>query len=231
LNACRQIKSQSISNLEKTNLFRQLFLYLILGVFYMEQNLSGKRIAILVTDGFEQVELTGPQKALQQAGATTVIVSSKAGQVQGFHHDAKGDSFTVDATFDDAQPEEFDAVLLPGGVMNADQIRMVPEAQAFVQAIDEQHKPLAVICHGAWLLISAGLVEGRTMTSWPSLEDDILNAGGTWVDQEAVVDQNWVSSRKPDDIAVFNTHLINLLGKSHQGNAIHRTKTGATTAA
>lgn len=184
----------------------------------MTQNLDGLRIAILLTDGFEQAELTGPQEALQQAGVKTEIISTKLGTVQGFNHDVKADAFKVDRTFADVNPEEFDAVLLPGGVMNADQIRMVPEARAFVQSIDASHKPLAVICHGAWLLVSAGLVDGRTVTSWPTLQDDIRNAGGTWVDQQVVVEQNWVSSRKPADIPAFNASLIAMLKSRPQAN-------------
>lgn len=184
----------------------------------MEQSLSGLHIAILLTDGFEQAELTGPQEALQQAGATTIIISTKPGTVQGFNHDEKADTFGVDRLFSEVDPQEFDGVLLPGGVMNADQIRMIPEARAFVQAIDAAHKPLAVICHGAWLLVSAGLLEGRTLTSWPTLQDDIRNAGGTWVDREVMVDQNWVSSRKPDDIPAFNASLIELFKDRFQGN-------------
>ncbi|GAC1411968.1 MAG: type 1 glutamine amidotransferase domain-containing protein [Burkholderiaceae bacterium] len=191
----------------------------------MEQTLSGLHIAILLTDGFEQAELTRPQDALQQAGAATSIISTKSGSVQGFNHDEKADTFGVDRLFSEASPEEFDGVLLPGGVMNADQIRMVPEARAFVRAIDASHKPIAVICHGAWLLVSAGIIKGRTLTSWPTLQDDIRNAGGTWVDQDVVLDQNWVSSRKPDDLPAFNAKLIELFESrfrgSPQGSAEH----------
>ncbi len=196
----------------------------------MNQNLNGTRVAILLTDGFEQAELTGPQEALQQAGAVTTIISSKPGKVQGFNHDEKADAFAVQATFDDADadPDRFDAVLLPGGVMNADQIRILPQAQAFVQAIDAAHKPLAVICHGAWLLISAGLVDGRSLTSWPTLQDDIRNAGGTWLDSEVVQDQNWVSSRKPADIPAFNEKLMDMLGSRFQANAQAGSQPGAS---
>lgn len=176
-----------------------------------EQSLGGLNIGILVTDGFEQVELTGPREALQNAGATTRIVSSQHGKVQGFNHDAKADQFDVDMTFDEAASENFDAVLLPGGALNSDQIRAIPAAQQIVQGMQEEGKPIAVICHGAWLLVSAGLVKGRTMTSWPTLQDDIRNAGGQWVDQEVVVDGNWVSSRKPDDIPAFNQAFLDLL--------------------
>ena len=177
----------------------------------MHPILTGKQIAILLTDGFEQEELTGPCQALQQAGATTVLIADKPGKVQGFNHDTKADQFDVEQLLADADPAAFDGVLLPGGVMNADTIRMIPQARAFVQAIDAANKPVAVICHGAWLLVSSGLVDGHTLTSWPSLQDDIQNAGGTWVDQEVVVDANWVSSRKPADIPAFNAELVELL--------------------
>ena len=176
-----------------------------------EQLLGGVAVAILVTDGFEQVELTGPREALENAGASTRIVSGRHGKVQGFNHDVKADQFDVDLTFDEAASEDFDAVLLPGGALNSDQIRIIPEAQRIVRAMQEDGKPIAVICHGAWLLVSAGLVKGRTMTSWPTLQDDIRNAGGHWVDQQVAVDGNLVSSRKPDDIAAFGQAMIDLL--------------------
>lgn len=193
----------------------------------MQTILNGKQIAILLTDGFEQAELTGPREALQQAGATTVLISDKPGKVQGFNHDTKADQFDVEQLFDDADPQAFDGVLLPGGVMNADQIRMIPQARAFVQAIDTANKPVAVICHGAWLLVSSGLVEGHTLTSWPSLQDDILNAGGQWVDQEVVVDGNWVSSRKPADIPAFNAKLVELLSRQSSVAAARSGQTAA----
>lgn len=176
--------------------------------------LAGKRVAILVTDLFEQVELTAPREALQQAGAQTVIVAPQAGEVQGANHDEKADRFPVQATLSEAYPGDYDAVLLPGGTMNADALRMQPEAQRFVKKMEDDGKPIAVICHGAWLLVSAGLVSGRTMTSWPSLADDIRNAGGEWVDREVVRDRNWVSSRKPDDIPAFNREMLSLFGET-----------------
>lgn len=185
----------------------------------MEHRLNGMNIAILVTNGFEQIELTGPRDALDEAGATTRIVSTQRGKVQGFHHDTKADQFGVDLTFDEADPEDFDAVLLPGGVYNADQLRMVPQAQQFVRQMQQQGKPIAVICHGAWLLVSAGLAHGRTLTSWPTLQDDIRNAGGNWIDQEVVVDKNIVSSRKPDDIPAFNDKMLELLTSRFEGSA------------
>lgn len=175
-------------------------------------NVSGKKVAVLVTDGFEQVELTGPQKALEAAGARVTILAPKAGAVQGFHHADKADSFQVDHTIADANAQDFDAVLLPGGVQNADALRVDEDARAFVQAIARLGKPIAVICHGGWLLIDAALVRGRTLTSWPSLKVDLTNAGAQWVDAEVHVDQNLISSRKPDDIPAFNAQLLQVLG-------------------
>lgn len=170
---------------------------------YNEINLSGRTVAFLAVDGFEQAELEEPLNALRDAGAAPKIISEKPGQIQGFHHDEKADLFRVDATFDQCQIGQFDAVVLPGGVVNADQIRMNPDAQRLVKEFDATGKPLAVICHGAWLLISSGLTTGRTLTSWPSLKDDLLNAGAHWIDQEVVTDRNWISSRNPADLPAF----------------------------
>ncbi|QHI96792.1 DJ-1/PfpI/YhbO family deglycase/protease [Xylophilus rhododendri] len=175
------------------------------------KNLSGKKVAILVTDGFEQAELTGPKQALEAAGATTQIVAPSAGKVQGFHHTDKGDSFTVDVTLDTAAPEEFDAVLLPGGVQNADALRTDEHARTFVQKIVRLQKPVAVICHGSWLLVDAELVRGKTLTSWPSLQVDLQNAGAIWVDEEVHVDGLLISSRKPDDIPAFSAKFKEVL--------------------
>lgn len=177
------------------------------------QVLSGLNIAILVTDGFEQVEFTEPKKALEQAGAITRVISEKHGKVQGFHHDKKGDQFDVDLPFDEADAQDFDAIVLPGGVFNSDQIRMIPGAQRIVKGVEEKGKPIAVICHGAWLLVSAGLVKGRTLTSWPSLQDDIRNAWAQWVDKEVVVDGTWVSSRKPSDLPEFCRKTIETIAE------------------
>jgi len=174
----------------------------------MNPKLQGMQVAILVTDGFEQAEFTKPKKALETEGTITKVASEKRGQVQGFNHDTKADSFKVDLTFDELDASSFDAVLLPGGVMNSDHIRLLPAAQNFVKTMQQQGKPIAVICHGAWLLVSSGLVSGRTLTSWPTLQDDIRNAGGKWVDRQVVSDGNWVSSRKPDDIPFFNEKFI-----------------------
>jgi protease I len=173
-----------------------------------------KRVAILVTDGFEQVELTGPREALEKAGATCVVIAPKRVDVQGFRHHEKGLKVPVDLELSTADPAEFDAVLLPGGVINADALRIEKKAQQFVQGIDRAGKPVLVICHGAWLLISAKLVKGHTITSWPTLEDDLRNAGADWVDREVVRDGNWVSSRKPDDLPAFNRESIRLLEES-----------------
>ncbi|MBU4611069.1 type 1 glutamine amidotransferase [Achromobacter sp. GG226] len=177
----------------------------------MTAPLQDRKVAILVTDNFEQVELTSPRQALERAGATVHIVSAKPGQVRGMHHDEKADSFPVDATFEDVDPTQYAGVVLPGGVFNSDAIRVEEGAQRFVQGIHEQGKPIAVICHGAWLLVSAGLVDGRQLTSYPTLQDDIRNAGGEWVDEEVVLDGNFISSRKPDDLPAFNAKLVEAL--------------------
>jgi len=173
--------------------------------------LSGLTAAILVDDLFEQVELTSPRQALEAAGVKTVLISPRPGPVRGMHHDRHADTFEVDVPLSQADPQAFDALVLPGGTFNADQLRMHEAAQRFVRAFDDAKKPIAVICHGAWVLVSAGLVEGRMLTSWPSLQDDIRNAGGTWLDREVVVDTNWVSSRQPDDLPAFNRELLKAL--------------------
>src|SRR3954471_3417195 len=174
----------------------------------MAQKLDGKKVAILVADGFEQVEMTKPRAALDEAGAQTSIVSPKSGQIQGMNHADKGDKFDVDITLDDARPEEFDALLIPGGLMNPDQLRSTPEAVEFTRHFFETGKPVAAICHGPWVLIDAGVVRGRKLTSWPAIKTDVRNAGGNWVDQEVVVDNGLVTSRKPDDIPAFNRKMI-----------------------
>lgn len=179
-------------------------------------DMAGRTIAILVDDGFEQVELTEPRDALERAGATLHIVSEKKGTVQGFHHDETGDQFEVAKTFDEVDATAYDAILLPGGAFNADEIRMSAGAQKIVQDANREGKPIAVICHGAWLLVSAGIVQGRTLTSWPTLQDDIRNAGGTWVDQEVVVDGNLISSRNPGDLPAFNRTLMETLSQRIQ---------------
>lgn len=177
----------------------------------MSNSLQGKRVAFLVTDGFEQVELTGPKQALEQAGARTEILSAKAGQVKGWNHDEPADDFPADRTFAQAKDEHYDAVVLPGGVMNSDTIRLDADAQHIVRLVNGQNRPIAVICHGGWLLISAELVKGKTLTSYMTLKDDLANAGAHWVDKPVVVDGNLISSRQPDDIEAFNTAIIEAL--------------------
>jgi protease I len=180
--------------------------------------LDGKKVAILVADGFEQVEMTKPREALEMEGARTVLVSPKKDKVQGFNHFDKGDSFPVDMALDKARPEDFDALVLPGGAHNPDILRTEPKAVEFASSFFEAGKPVAAICHGPWLLVEAGVVKGRTLTSWPSIQTDIKNAGGTWVDKEVVVDQGLVSSRKPDDIPAFNAKMIEEISEGiHQG--------------
>ena len=176
-----------------------------------QPSLNGTKVAILVTDDFEEVELIEPRKALEQAGASTKIVAPHTGTVQAMRHDEKSGTYPVDLTLDQANPDDFYAVLLPGGALNADALRLQPKAQAFVRRIDEQAKPIAVICHAPWLLVSAGLVGGRSMTSYATLQDDIRNAGGHWLDFEVVRDRNWVSSRSPRDIPAFNQAMIELI--------------------
>ncbi len=175
--------------------------------------LNGLRVAILLTDDFEQVEMTEPRKALEQAGAQTQIISVKPGQVTGMNHDVKADSFKVDMTLEQAKPDDFDAVLLPGGAINADTLRVEPKAQEFIRRINDTGKPIAIICHAPWLLVSPGLVKGRTLTSYHTIQDDIRNAGGTWQDREVVRDRNWVTSRQPDDIPAFNEAMISLFAE------------------
>jgi protease I len=179
--------------------------------------LTGMRVAILATDDFEQSELTEPKKALQEAGAEVLIVAPHSGQIQGMNHDEKADQFSVDMQIAEADPEEFDAVMLPGGALNADTLRVLPEAQNFVRQIEQAGKPLAVICHGAWLLASSGLVRGRTMTSYHTIQDDLKNAGADWQDAEVVRDRNWVSSRKPSDLPAFNREMLALFSEHHAG--------------
>jgi|SRR5690242_4177074 protease I len=171
-------------------------------------SLNEMRVAILVTDGFEQVEMTEPRKALDQAGAETELVSPKQDSVQGWKHFDKGDTFDVDLPLSEASADEFDALLLPGGVANPDQLRTMPEAVAFVRSFVESGKPIAAICHGPWTLIEAGGVRGRKMTSWPSLKTDLINAGAQWVDEEVVTDTGLVTSRKPQDIPAFNRKML-----------------------
>ena len=177
------------------------------------ENLKGLKVAILITDGFEQVEMTEPRKALDQAGAETRIVSPKGDRVRAWNFTDWGDEFPVDIALDQAQPQDFDALLLPGGVMNPDILRMQPKAVEFVKSFFDAGKPIATICHGPWTIIETGAARGRRIASWPSLQTDLRNAGAEWVDQEVVVDGNLVSSRKPDDIPAFNPEMIELFSR------------------
>ena len=174
----------------------------------MSGKLEGKKVAILVADGFEQVEMTGPRDALKGAGAETKIVSLKSGQIQGMKHTDKTEKFQVDVTLDEAQPQEFDALLIPGGLYNPDALRSNEGALDFARHFFSEKKPVAAICHGPQVLISADLVRGRKMTSWPAIETDMRNAGALWIDEEVVVDNGLVTSRKPDDISAFNAKMI-----------------------
>ncbi len=178
-----------------------------------DKKLEGMRVAILATNGVEHAELVEPRRALDEAGARTVLISMKPGKIKGMKHDELADQFDVEMVLEEADPEEFDAVLLPGGVLNADALRVENRAQEFVRYMDDSGKPIAAICHAPWLLVSAGVVEGRTLTSYHTIEDDIRNAGGIWMDKEVICDQNWVSSRQPSDIPMFNREMINLFSQ------------------
>jgi protease I len=173
-----------------------------------DPKLAGKRIAFLATEGVEQVELTDPWEAVKQAGATPDLVSLESGHVQAFNHLDKGDQFPVDKTVSEADASDYDGLVLPGGVANPDHLRMDDDAVEFIRAFFSAGKPVAVICHGPWTLIEADVVRGRTLTSWPSLQTDLRNAGATWVDEEVVVDEGLVSSRNPDDLPAFCAKLV-----------------------
>ncbi|MDQ0573526.1 protease I [Variovorax paradoxus] len=183
-------------------------------------SLDGMKVAILVSDGFEQVEMTEPRKALDSAGAETQIVSPLDGSVRGWKHLDPADTFEVDVPLKDANAADFDALLLPGGVVNPDALRIDEKAVAFVRAFVESDKPIAAICHGPWTLINAGGVKDRKMTSWPSLRADLQNAGAKWADRDVVVDQNLVTSRKPDDLPAFNREMTKLFELVYE-DAIH----------
>jgi len=177
--------------------------------------LTELRVAVIATNGFEESELTEPVKALREAGASVEIISLKEGTIQGVRHDAKrGAKIKADRTIREIDPDEFDAVHLPGGTVNADSLRMIPEVQSFLKGMQEAHKPMSAICHAPWELISAGLVRGRTLTSYHTIQDDVRNAGGKWVDREVVEDDNWVTSRQPDDIPAFNQAMLKLFSGS-----------------
>lgn len=178
--------------------------------------LKGLKVAILVTDGFEQVELVEPREALDEAGAETSIVSPKSGRVRGWKFTDWGDELPVDLSLDQAKPQDFDALLLPGGVINPDALRILPNAVAFAKAFFDADKPVAAICHGPWTVIETGAARGRRIASWPSLKTDLRNAGAEWVDQPVVTDGNLVSSRKPDDIPAFNRGIIDLFSGARE---------------
>ena len=180
----------------------------------MPNTLIGKNIAILATDGFEQSELEKPKKALEEAGAQTQVVSPTDGKIKGWDKKDWGEEVKVDVPLKSADPSKYDALLLPGGVQNPDQLRMNPDAVRFVKSFFDQGKPVAAICHGPWMLVETGAARGRTITSWPSLKTDIRNAGGTWVDEEVVTSDGVVTSRKPDDIPAFNKNMIDIFGNA-----------------
>lgn len=180
----------------------------------MNQRLQGMKVAILVADGFEQVELTEPRTALAGAGATTHVVSPAEGKVKGWDHTDWGSEIDVDVPLEDAEPAEYDALVLPGGVMNPDNLRRLETAQHFVRHFFATGKPVASICHGPWTLIDAGVVDGRQMTSYPTIQVDLMNAGARWIDQEVVEDRGLVTSRNPDDLPAFNQAMIELFARS-----------------
>jgi len=176
--------------------------------------IQGTRVAILITDGFEQVEMVQPRQALDDAGAETTIVSPKEDNVRGWNFTEWGDTFPVDRTLNDARPDDYDALLLPGGMINPDKLRMIPEAVSFAKSFFDDGKPVAAICHGPWMVIETGAARGRRIASWPSLKTDLRNAGAEWVDEQVVRAGNLVTSRKPDDIPAFNKAMIELFGDS-----------------
>lgn len=174
----------------------------------MNNQLSDKKIAFLATDGFEQVELTMPWDAIRDAGATVELISIKSGKIQGVNHDEKADTFEVDKTVEEVSASDYDGLVLPGGVFNPDALRLNNKAVALIRDFFDQHKPVAAICHGPWTLIEANVVEGRVMTSWPSLRTDLTNAGAIWIDEECVCDEGLVTSRNPDDLPAFCAKAI-----------------------
>ncbi|HYK88193.1 MAG TPA: type 1 glutamine amidotransferase domain-containing protein [Acidobacteriota bacterium] len=178
-----------------------------------EKVLEGLRVAILATNGVQETELVEPRRTLEDAGARTTLIAPQSGTIQASKHGEKTKEFPVDATLDSVNPADFDAVLLPGGLLNAGALRADPKAQDFVREIDKVGKPIAAICHGPLLLISAGLAKGRTLTSYHTIQDEFRNSGANWVDKEVVRDRNWVSSRQPADIPAFNREIISLLSE------------------
>ena len=180
----------------------------------MASRLNGKKIAILATDGFEQVELTEPKKALEEAGAKAFVIAPKGGEIKGWDMKDWGKMVKVDKTLEDANPNDYDALVLPGGVINPDHLRMDPKAVNFVRQFASTGKTVAAICHGPWTLLEAGVLKGKTVTSWPSLKTDLKNAGANWVDQEVVTDGQFIFSRKPDDLAAFNEAIIEAVSQA-----------------
>lgn len=175
--------------------------------------LTGMTVAILATNGFEESELLEPRDALDHAGAITKVIAPKGGKVQGMKHAEKGKEVDADLTLDKASPDDYEALMLPGGALNADSLRMEPQARDFVKSFDRAGKPIAVICHGPWLLVSAGLVKGRKLAAYHTIQDDIRNASGEWKDEEVVRDKNWVSSRQPSDLPAFNREMLRLFSE------------------
>jgi protease I len=194
----------------------------------MNEQLRGKKIAFLATDMFEEVELTEPWKALEEAGAEVELISLAEGEIQGFDHYDKAGRFEVDGTVEEASASDYDGLVLPGGVGNPDTLRTDENAVHFVREFFEQGKPVGAICHGPWMLVEAGVVKGRTLTSWPSLQTDIRNAGGDWVDEQVHVHNGLVTSRKPDDLAAFNAKLIEELAEGRHEVHAERTKQGVS---
>ena len=191
----------------------------------MAGSLQGQKIAFLATTGVEQVEYTEPRKAVEQAGADAELISLQPGEIEAWKHFDKGDRFPVDKTVDQANADDYDALVLPGGVANPDQLRMNPKAVAFTRAFFESGKPVGVICHGPWTLIEADVVRGRTITSWPSIKTDLRNAGANWVDEECVTDAGLTSSRKPDDLPAFCAKIVEEFGEG-----VHREQAEKTAA-
>lgn len=186
----------------------------------MSTKLAGKKVAFLLTDGFEQVEFTKPWAAIKDAGATVELISLEKGKIQGYNHADKADTFNVDKTINEVKAEDYNGLVLPGGVHNPDTLRTNKKAVAFVRDFFKQHKPVAAICHGPWTLIEAGVVDGRTLTSWPSLKTDIENAGGKWVDREVVVDNGLTTSRKPEDLDAFCAKAVEELAEGKHAEQV-----------
>jgi len=186
----------------------------------MAEDLAGVRVAVLLTDGVEEPEFIKPKGALESAGAQVTVISPKGGEIQAFQHHDKSKKYRTDKSLDQVDASQFDALLLPGGALNADALRVVPEAQEFAKRIDKAGKPIAVICHGPWLLVSSGLMRGRKLTSYHTIQDDLRNAGAEWQDSEVVVDRNWVSSRKPDDIPAFNREMLKLFQQAARNRKV-----------